>query len=86
MIKKLNQIINIVIGSFVGVFIGHGIYVFWVIRTHSDLYAMQSAPWYTSVFVYGIVMLIFVGVAVIAKLIIRKSIKKEKKSSDAYLQ
>ena len=29
MLKKLNQIINIVIGSFVGVFIGHGIYAFW---------------------------------------------------------
>lgn len=86
MIKKLNQIINIIIGSSVGVFVGYGIYVFWDYRTHSDLYAMQSAPWYTSIFVYGIVMLIFVAVAVIAKLIIRKNIKKEKKSSDAYPQ
>lgn len=45
---------------------------FVIIKKHPDLYAMQSAPWYTSIFVYGIVMLIFVAVAVIAKLIVRK--------------
>ena len=58
MLKKLNQITNITIGSFVGVFIGCGIYVFWDYKKHPDLYTMQSAPWYTSIFVYGIVMLI----------------------------
>ena len=84
MLKRLNQIANITIGSFIGVFIGYGIYVFWNYKTHPDLYAMQSAPWYTSIFVYGIVMLIFVMVAVIAKLIIRKKMKKEIKPIDAY--
>lgn len=73
MLKRLNQIINIVIGSFVGVFIGYGIYVFWDYKIHMDLYAAQSAPWYTSIFVYGIAMLIFLGLAVIAKLLIRKN-------------
>ena len=86
MLKKLNQITNITIGSFVGVFIGCGIYVFWDYKKHPDLYAMQSAPWYTSIFVYGIVMLIFVTVAIIAKLIIRKKMKKEIKPIDVYPQ
>ena len=86
MLKKLNQITNITIGSFVGVFIGCGIYVFWDYKKHPDLYAMQSAPWYTSIFVYGIVMLIFVTVAIIAKLIIRKKMKKEIKPIDEYPQ
>lgn len=27
-LKKLNRILNIVIGSFIGVFIGHGIFVY----------------------------------------------------------
>lgn len=75
MLKKLNYFLNIVIGSFIGVFIGHGIYVFWEYKTHPDLYAMQSAPWYTSIFVNGIVTLILLAVVVIAKLIIRKKIK-----------
>lgn len=74
-LKKLNYILNIVAGSFIGVSIGHGIYVFWEYKTHPGLYAMQSAPWYTSIFVYGIVMLILLAVVVIAKLIIRKKIK-----------
>ena len=86
MLKKLNQITNIIIGSFVGVFIGCGIYVFWDYKKHPDLYAIQSAPWYTSIFVYGIVMLIFVTVAVIAKLIIRKKMKEGINSTDAYSQ
>lgn len=74
MLKKLNYFLNIIIGSFIGVFIGHGIYVFWDYKTHSDLYAMQSAPWYTSIFVNGIVTFILLAVVVIAKLIIRKKI------------
>ena len=86
MLKKLNQITNITIGSFVGVFIGCGIYVFCDYKKHPDLYAMQSAPWYTSIFAYGIVMLIFVTVAVIAKLIIRKKMKEGINSTDAYHQ
>lgn len=75
MLKKLNRILNIVIGSFIGVFIGHGIFVYWDYKTHPDLYAMQSAPWYTSIFVYGVVTLILLVVLAIAKLIIRKKIK-----------
>lgn len=75
MLKKLNYILNIVIGSFIGVFIGHGIYVYWDYKTHPDLYAMQSAPWYTCVFVYGIVTLILLVVFAVAKSIIRKKIK-----------
>ena len=38
--------LNIIIGSFVGVFIGHGLYVLWDLKTRPELYAMQSAPWY----------------------------------------
>ncbi len=81
-LKKLNHILNIVIGSFIGVFIGHGIYVYWDYKTYPDLYAMQSAPWYTSIFVYGIFTLILLVVLAIAKSVIRKKIK----STDVYYQ
>ena len=49
MLKKLNSFFNIVIGSFIGVFIGFGIYKFWHFKTYPNLYAMQSAPWYNRV-------------------------------------
>lgn len=75
MLKKLDQILNIIIGSSLGVFIGHGIYVFWDYKTHPGLYAMRSAPWYTGIVVYGIATLVVLAAAVIAKLFIRKKIK-----------
>ena len=78
MLKKLNQILNTIIGAFVGVFIGHGIYVFWDFKTHPDLYAMQSAPWYTSILLYGIVTVVVLIAAVIIKLIIRQKLKDSK--------
>ncbi len=74
--KRLNQFLNILIGAFVGVFIGHGIYVYWDFKTHPDLYAAWSAPWYTSILVYGAFTLVVVVVAVIAKIIIKKYARK----------
>lgn len=75
MLKKINRILNIIIGSFIGVFIGHGIYVFWDYKTHPDLYAMQSAPWYTSILVYGLFTIVVLIVGIIIKLIIRLRLK-----------
>lgn len=75
MLKKINQILNTIIGAFIGVFIGHGIYRLWDFKSHPDLYAMQSAPWYTSILLWGIVTVVIVVIAVIIKLIIRKKYK-----------
>ena len=46
MLRKLNCFLNIVIGSFIGVFIGFGIYEFWHFKTYPNSYVMQSAPCY----------------------------------------
>ena len=77
MLKKLNYILNIVIGSFIGVFIGHGIYVFWDYKTHPDLYAMQPVPWYTSILVYGLFTILVLIVSIIIKRIIRRKCKQK---------
>ena len=74
--KTLNWILNIIIGTIVGVFIGRGIYVFWDFKTHPDLYAMQSAPWYTSILVVGIETTVVLVIAIIIKLIIRQKLKR----------
>lgn len=69
--KKLNFILNIIMGTFVGVFIGHGIHVVLDFKKHPELYAMQSAPWYTSILVYGaftlVVLVICIGLKIILK-------------------
>lgn len=76
MLKKLDMILNIVIGAFIGNFIGSGIYNFWHFKTYPDLYFVYPAPWYTSIFLCGAVTVIVVAVAAIIKLIIRKKSKK----------
>ena len=71
MLRKLNCFLNIVIGSFIGVFIGYGIYKFWHFKTYPNLYAMQSAPWYTELLLYGFMVV----VGIILKLMIGKKLK-----------
>ena len=68
MLRKLNCFLNIVIGSFIGIFIGAGIYKFWHFKTYPNLYAMQSAPWYTELLLYGSMVAVVVVVCVILKL------------------
>ena len=57
----MNCFLNIVIGSFIGVFIGFGIYKFWHFKTIQILYAMQSAPWYTELLLDGALVAVFGG-------------------------
>ena len=40
--------------SLIGTFAGHAIYVCLDNRIHPQVYAMQSAPWYTGILYYGI--------------------------------
>ena len=75
MLRKLNCFLNIVIGSFIGVFIGFGIYKFWHFKTYPNLYAMQSAPWYTELLLDGAMVVVAVVVCIILKLIIWKKLK-----------
>ena len=75
MLRKLNCFLNIVIGSFIGVFIGFGIYKFWHFKTYPNLYAMQSAPWYTELLLDGAMVAVLVVVCIILKLIIWRKIK-----------
>ncbi len=75
MLKKVNYILNIVISSLIGVFIGHGLYVFWDYQTHPDLYAMMSTPWYTSILVYLSFTMVTLTVVVVIKLMIHRKLK-----------
>ena len=65
MLRKLNYFFNIVIGSCIGVFIGFGIYKFWHFKTYPNLYAMQSAPWYTELLLDGALVAVVAVVCII---------------------
>lgn len=74
--KRLNNILSTIMGAFIGVFIGHGGYVVWNFKTRPELYAMQSAPWYTSILVYGAFTLVVLLVCIAIKAIIKHKVKK----------
>lgn len=74
--NKLNSILNLIIGSVIGIFLGYGLYTLWDYKTHPGLYAMQSAPWYTGILFYGIFAAVVILLSLILKLILRKSLQK----------
>lgn len=80
--KKLNTLINIIMGAFIGVFIGHVIYVVWDFKTRPELHALQSAPWYTSILLYGAFTLAVLLVCVMIKVIIKRIPKKTDNKSN----
>ena len=75
MSKRINQLLNIIIGSAVGVFIGHGLYEYWHYRKYPDF--LQSAPWYTSILLYGVFTLVVVAVCIMGKIILRKRMQRQ---------
>ena len=74
--NQLNRILNIIMGSAVGVFIGYGLYSFWEYKKYPELYAMRSAPWYINILVYGIFAATVLILGIVLKLAIRKSMGK----------
>lgn len=77
--KKVNQILNIIIGSFIGIFIGSVLYKYWHFQKYPDLYAMQSAPWYTSILINGLFTFLLLTVCMIVKVILIEKISLMKK-------
>lgn len=70
--KKLYNILKIILWSFIGVFIGSSLYKWYDYKVHPDLYAMQSAPWYLSIQISAVFTIVVVIVILIVMWIIRK--------------
>lgn len=75
MLSKIDKLINIITGSFIGVFIGRSLYTYWHYTKHTELYIVNSAPWYTGIIVNGIFTVVIIVVAVIAKIVMKRIIK-----------
>lgn len=74
--KELNTVLNILMGSFFGVFVGDLISTYRHYRQFQEIYdAANSAPWYYGAADSLILFLTVVIVCVVIKLIIRKKMK-----------
>lgn len=73
--EKLYNWLRILAGCSVGVFLGSCGYTFWHYKTHPELYAMNSAPWYTGLLFQGGVMAVTLLVAFLGMWLIRRKRK-----------
>lgn len=75
-IPKLIDVLNGIMGAFTGVFLGHGILEVWRYHSRPELYAMQSAPWYTSILVYGAFTVVVLAVCIVIKIVLKYYARK----------
>jgi heme-degrading monooxygenase HmoA len=78
---RFNNLLNIIMGSTLGVFIGHAIFRYVYYKKHPKMYAIQSAPWYTSIIIYGVVALSIMLIAFALKMYLLKKMKERIKMS-----
>ena len=74
--KQIVRIINIIVGTAIGVFFGHAIYRYLDYLNQPELYRIQSAPWYTGILVNGFFVILLIAAAVIIKLILKLKITR----------
>lgn len=74
--KKLNAILNTIICTVIGVFIGHDVYIIQDFKKHPGLYEMKSAPWYTSILMYGAVTVVVLIICIVIKAVLKYKSKK----------
>lgn len=73
--KKLYQILRTAIWCVVGVFAGTSVYQYIDYRQHPGLYALTSAPWYTSIQISGIFTIAVVLLLLLAMQIVKRKMK-----------
>lgn len=79
--KKINRFLNNFMGAVTGIFVGQSAYILWRYRTHPELYAMQSEPWYTGILVHGAVTLVELTICFLLKLGLKYYDRKRNKQS-----
>lgn len=73
--KTAVRIARCIMGAFIGVLIGSAIWRYLDYKKHPDIYALNSAPWYTGLLLNGIVTLVVIAVCMIVIVVINKKSK-----------
>lgn len=76
MLKKVNTFINMLMVTFPVIFAVSAVLKYSDYKSHPDLYAAQSAPWYLNIQITGILLVIILIVCVVIKLLIRSKMKE----------
>ncbi|MBR2062214.1 MAG: hypothetical protein IJ969_02755 [Anaerotignum sp.] len=76
--SKIKNVLNLIRILFCGYFVGHSVFVVWNHYKHPEIYAMQSAPWYTTILVDGIITLAVVLACTLIIFVLNHIEKKKK--------
>lgn len=76
--KKLYRFLKLMFFTNIGVFLGRALYEVNWYRNHPEIYAMNSAPWYTNILVYGITALAAAVILGIVLTVLKRILDKEK--------
>ncbi len=68
--SKIKSVLNVIMTFSLCYYAGHAVFVIWEHKISPELYAIQSAPWYTSILVNGIIILVIVVICALIKLIL----------------
>ena len=78
MLEKAKQFLQISIGSTIGVYLGHSFWQWRDYQAHPDLYAMASAPWYTSLLTGAAFTALLVAIEAGALYIVSRKLAKRR--------
>ena len=76
--RMVKKILNVIMGLCLGYYVGHCIFVLWNHYRHPEYYGMKSAPWYTSLWVDGLIILIVLLICTMAKIVLNHIEKRKK--------
>lgn len=77
--KRAKQFLNIAVSSTVGVYLGKWLFLWWNHRTHPELYALTSAPWYVQMLPATVIMAGLILLEIAVFLLVRWIIAWKKK-------
>ena len=77
--QKLYNVLKTVFWCVIGAFIGSTLYTCYDYHARPGLYALASAPWYTSIVLHGILTAIACAVLLVAMVVVKKNLKKDAK-------
>ena len=76
MLCRIQHLLSAVILAFLGAYVGHSLYLCIDYHSRPQLYALYSAPWYTAIYVNGLLTLLIAGVFFLIRLWVRRLIQK----------
>lgn len=77
MLSKIHHLLSTIIRAFALAFLASSLHIFLEHRLHPQQFLPYSAPWYTGIYVNGLITLLLIACFAAARLLVRHYLKKE---------